>query len=115
MLTRLYRNEPDDSDSAYLPQVWLNQIMYAPIGTMPATSRVTRRRQPTRLASMPTRTTTSSGSPTDLTTVAYPISTPATAITGTEGRSLQHRMTKAMVTRKMNRVSAPIWCSRCSS
>ena len=44
--------------------------MYAAMGRAPATSRVTRRRQPTRLSSMATSTTTSSGWPTDLTTVA---------------------------------------------
>ena len=70
VLTRLYRNVPEDSVSAYLPYVPWNQTMYAAMGTTPATSRVTRRRQPTRLTSMATRTTTSSGWPTDLTTVA---------------------------------------------
>jgi hypothetical protein len=69
-LTRLYRNVPEDSVSPYLPYVPWNQIMYAAMGTTPATSRVTNRRQPTRLTSMATSTTTSSGWPTDLTTVA---------------------------------------------
>src|SRR5260370_17282822 len=81
VLTRLYRNVPDDSVSAYLPDVWWNQIMYAPIGTMPATAKVARRRQPTRLASMPARATASSGSPPDLPTVAYPLSRPPTPMT----------------------------------
>src|SRR5689334_6640150 len=69
-LTRLYRNGPRDWFSAYLPVVPWNQTMYAAIGTTPATSSVTRRRQPTRRISMATRITTSSGWPTDLTTVA---------------------------------------------
>ena len=115
VLTRPYRNVPDDSVSAYCPSALWNQNMYAAMGTTPAMSRVTRRRQPTRLASMPTKTTASSGSPTDLTMVAYPMSRPATAITRTEGRSLQQRITTATVARKMNRVSAVTWCSRCSS
>ena len=67
----------EDSVSAYLPYELWNQIMYAAIGTMPATTTAARRSQPTRRASRPTRTTTSSGSPTDLTRVAYPISSPA--------------------------------------
>ena len=70
VLTRPYRNVPEDSVSAYLPYVPSNQSMYAAMGTMPAMSKVTRRRQPTRLASMATRATTSSGWPTDLTRVA---------------------------------------------
>src|SRR5436190_9227426 len=69
-LTRLYRNVPEDSVSPNRPWAVSNQIMYAAMGTAPATSRVTRRRQPTRLTSMATRTTTSSGWPTDLTRVA---------------------------------------------
>ena len=92
-----------------------NQNMYAAMGTTPATTRVTSRRQPARLASMATRTTTSSGWPTDLTRVAYPMSRPATAMTGTEGRSFQHKITTATVARKMNSVSAVTMCSRCSS
>src|SRR6267154_2928360 len=70
VLTRLYRNVPEDSVSPYRPWVPWNQIMYAAMGTTPATSKVTRRRQPTRLTSMATSTTTSSGWPTDLTRVA---------------------------------------------
>ena len=88
--------------------------MYKPIGTMPVTARARSRRQPTRRASMPTMTTTSSGSPTDRTSVAYPMSSPAIAMVSTEGRSLQHRMTTARVARKMNSGSAVIMCSRCS-
>ena len=38
VLTRLYRNVPEDSVSAYLPYVPWNQNMYAAMGTMPATS-----------------------------------------------------------------------------
>src|SRR6266576_979918 len=60
-LTRLYRNVPEDSVSPNLPWALLNQNMYATMGTTPATSRVTRRRHPTRLTSMATSTTTSSG------------------------------------------------------
>src|SRR5712672_3806356 len=54
VLTRLYRNVPEDSVSPNRPCALLNQIMYAAMGTTPATS----------------RTTTSSGWPTDLTRVA---------------------------------------------
>src|SRR5579862_3025909 len=64
-LTRLYRKAPE-SDRAYWPyQVW-NQIRYPAIGRAPATTRDPSRSQPTRLASMTTNTTASSGSPTDL-------------------------------------------------
>src|SRR6266567_7162771 len=70
VLTRPYRNVPEDSVSPYLPWLPWNQIMYAAMGITPATSSVTRRRQPTRLSSMATSTTTSSGWPTDLTRVA---------------------------------------------
>jgi hypothetical protein len=69
-LTRLYRNGPRDWVSPYLPVELWNQNMYPAMGTTPATSSVTRRRQPTRRISMPTRITTSSGWPTDRTRVA---------------------------------------------
>src|SRR6476646_5508822 len=82
VLTRLYRNVPEDSVSPNRPWEPLNQAMYTTMGTTPARSRVTRRRQPTRLTSMATSTTASSGWPTDLTRVAYPMSRPATAMTG---------------------------------
>src|SRR5689334_23357373 len=69
-LTRLFRNLPEDSGSPNRPWEPWNQAMYTTMGTTPATSRVTRRRQPTRLTSMATRTTASRGWPTDLTRVA---------------------------------------------
>src|SRR6516165_9567652 len=49
VLTRLYRNGPEDSDRAYWPVAPWNQMTYAPMGITPATARVARRRQPTRL------------------------------------------------------------------
>ncbi len=44
--------------------------MYAAMGTMPAMASAARRRQPTHRTSMATKTTASSGSPTDRTRVA---------------------------------------------
>src|SRR5437764_2099274 len=46
VLTRLYRNVPEDSVSAYRPYVPWNQNMYAALGTTPATTMVTSRLQP---------------------------------------------------------------------
>ena len=69
----------------------------------------------TRRTSSSTATTTSSGSPTARTSVAYPISRPTIAQVSQDGWSDQHSAAMAMVMRKTNSTSDMIMCSSCSS
>src|SRR5215467_5390178 len=87
LLTRLYRNVPDEEFSAYCPCCTWNNSMYPAIGRTPATAVALMRRQPIRRASMPASTMISSGSPTGRTVAAYPIARPASTATASGGRS----------------------------
>ncbi len=116
VLTRLYRNVPEDSVSVYLPYEWWNHIMYAAIGTMPATATVTEAEPahpPDQQADQDHDQQRFADGPhhsrvPDKQARRWPPP-------GLEGRSLQQRITTAIVARKMNRGSAVTMCSRCSS
>src|SRR6266851_772198 len=100
LLTRLRRYTPLDSVIAYCPSRAWNQTMYPAMGVTPATRSAVTARQPTLRSTRQTAMTAISGSPTERTTPAYPVTRPIPAASGTERRSDQQITTTTMVTRK---------------